>query len=152
MHLIGRIHSKPLLVSCLLASHWPMQVTWLLQNSRAGKYIPPPMRTKQIMWPRPISVVGDICVFAMKMQGEGREFENRVNPHSRYLLRYSVFLRFKWNLLKTHLANLSRKPLAWSVPYPLNWFHFRSLELSLFHAPIPFLNSSQSNWHRCMYQ
>lgn len=145
MHLIGRIHSKPLLVSCLLASHWPMQVTWLLQNSRAGKYIPPPMRTKQIMWPRPISVVGDICVFAMKMQGEGREFENRVNPHSRYLLRYSVFLRFKWNLLKTHLANLSRKPLAWSVPYPLNWFHFRSLELSLFHAPIPFLNSSQSN-------
>lgn len=58
-------------------------VTWLHPKSRAEKYIPPPMRTKQIMWPRPISVVGDIYVFPMKMQGEGRDFENnRVNPHS----------------------------------------------------------------------
>ena len=123
-------------------------VTWLHPKSRAEKYIPPPMRTKQIMWPRPISVVGDIYVFPMKMQGEGRDFENnRVNPHSWYLLRYSVFLRFKWNLLKTLQETSSLE-----LPYPLNWFCFRSLELSLFHAPVPFLDSSQSNWHRCMYQ
>ena len=93
---VGWICSKPLLVSCLLTSHWLMQVTWLRPKSGAGKHIPPPVRTKQIMWPRPVSVVEDIHVFPMKVQGEGREFENNgVNPHSRYLLRYSVFLRFK---------------------------------------------------------
>lgn len=112
MSRIGQIHSKPLLVSCLLTSHWPMQSHGCTQSQEQRSISHLPWGQSKSCGQDQYQWLGTYMFFPWRCRGKGGTLRIIESTH---ILDICWGTQFFWDSNEI-CSKLSKKPLAWSSP------------------------------------